>query len=77
MTERRPELGDVARLVGLVPSGLVNRVIQCGGIPDSGPGTYSVPRALQAAAKPPERINTQEALEGRRAWNKAHHKIRI
>jgi len=72
MTERKPGINDIYSLQGRVGDGVMNRIIEIGGVPDNGPGKHSVPRALkqiERASSNPPGIQTKE---GRRSWNLNH-----
>jgi hypothetical protein len=65
------EFSDIFQLTGIVPTGLINRVAQCGGIPESGPGCRSIPRALDKAKMVEKPLASKEQ---RRSWNLNHKK---
>lgn len=83
MERHRPEnhsmgayrIADLHKLSGIVPAGLLNRVAAVGGIPDRGPGSYSVPKAIKIAEIAEDQKNREkqnafpQTKEQRRQWN--------
>lgn len=67
MIERR--MGDIYPLQGMVSPGIFNRIVQQGGIPEQGPGRFSVPNALRRE----ESLKNQKptTLEERRNSNRS------
>lgn len=66
MERNRPTITDIyGQLSGRVSMGLINRVGSLGGVPESGPGRYSVRRALQ----PRVSSNSMQSKSDRRSWN--------
>jgi hypothetical protein len=76
MVERRPGINDISRLQGRVGDGVINRVIEIGGVPDNGPGKHSVPRALRQIERDHLLISSSrpgmQTKEDRRDWNLNH-----
>lgn len=72
MTER---ISDIFPFRGMVPPGIFNIMIQQGGIPERGPGSHSVPNALEKERRHAleeqwrQRGLSIRTLEERRAWN--------
>ena len=64
------ELGDVFQLEGRVSTAVLGRVIQCGGIPYKGLGSYSVLNALKGEKAAREQVPS--TLKQRREDNRAH-----
>lgn len=75
--ERRYELPSegLYGLKGIVPEGLFRRVEQVGGIPDSGPGSHSIPNTLESARRALIYPAVSTSKDQRRAWNQ-NNKIR-
>jgi hypothetical protein len=61
-------IDNIYLLQGIVGKGILNRVIQHGGIPTNGPGCFSVPNALEREKQLGKQKPT--SLETRRQWNR-------
>lgn len=76
MIERKPGINDIYSLKGRVGDGVINRIIEMGGIPDNGPGKHSVPRALKQIERAHGQASSNrpgmQTKEERRTWNLSH-----
>lgn len=68
MERYQQRIPDIFTLQGRVSAGVLSRVMNLGVAPESGPGRYSVPRALEKAGYEPTPTLSKEQ---RRQQNKA------
>lgn len=61
-------ISDIFSLSGIVSQGILNIVVNQGGIPERGPGSFSVPNALKRQEASRKQGST--TLEERRAHNR-------